>query len=97
MCFSGLLHLPQDERTRLRRRVLLALDLHPRVAIVGTDDAVWYIRYVLLDVWVLEAAADEPLRREDCAGWVCHRLTLGRCADQTLPIVREADDGRRCA
>ena len=40
VCLRRLLHLTEDESTRLRGRVLIPRNLHPRIAIVGLDDLV---------------------------------------------------------
>eukprot|EP00962_Isochrysis_galbana_P043656 scaffold16704_cov112-Isochrysis_galbana.AAC.1 len=92
-----LLHLLQDEGAGLRRRVALAVDLHPRIPVVGPHHAVRHRRQVLLNVRIVEPAADEPLGREEGALRVGDRLPLGRRADQPFAVVRERHHRRRGA
>mmetsp|Transcript_7804 Transcript_7804/g.19260 ORF Transcript_7804/g.19260 Transcript_7804/m.19260 type:complete len:321 (-) Transcript_7804:66-1028(-) len=90
-----LFHLPQNERTRLRRGVLLPLRLHPRVAAITPHDLVRAALHVLLHVRIIEAAADESFGREDCVLRVSHRLPLGGGADKARAVVDEGDDRGR--
>ena len=74
----GLLHLLQHESRDLRGRVLLALRLHPRVAIRTFDDLERHQLGIALDEFVLEPPADQPLDREKCVRRIGHRLPLRR-------------------
>ena len=86
------LQLLEDHRRDLRRRVLLAADLHADVAVGAGDDLVRDDRLLLLDLGLL--AAHEALDREDRVLGVHHRLALGHRADEALAGVGERDDGR---
>ena len=93
----GLFHLLQNEGGNLRRRIALALDLDPGVAVRGTDDLVGNELLILLHHRVVVAPADQALDRKNRALGIGDRLTLGRLADQPLALVRKSDDGRRRA
>ena len=95
--FRGLLHLLQDERRNLRRRILLAVRLDPGVAVAGLGNLVRDELLVLLDHRIVVATADQPLDREDGLLRIGHRLALGRLTDEALAIVGECDDRRRRA
>ena len=85
--FRRLLHLLQDEAGDLRRRIGLAVDLDPGVAVDGFADLVGDEFLVLLDHRVVVTAADQPLDREDGLFRIGDRLALGRLADETLAVV----------
>src|SRR5207302_3951404 len=87
--------LLQDHRADLRRRVLLAAGLDANVAVRAFDDLVGDDLHLLRDLAVL--AAHEALDREDRVLRVRDLLALRRRADEPLAVVRERDDGRRCA
>ena len=95
--FRRLLHLLQDEGGNLRRRIGLALDLDPGVAVRGARDLVGDELLVLLHHRVVVAPADQALDCENRALGIGDCLALGRLADQPLALVRESDDGRRGA
>ena len=63
----GLLHLLQDEGGDLRRRIGLAFDLDPGIAVGGPHDLVGDELLVLLHHRVVVAPADQPLDRKDGA------------------------------
>ena len=89
------LQLLEDHRGDLRRRVLLVLGLDAHVAVLAFDDLVRDDLHLLGDL--AELAAHEALDREDRVLRVRHLLALGRRADESLPVLRERDDGRRRA
>ena len=89
-----LLHLHQDPRGDLGRRHLLALDLHPGVAVVGLDDLVRHELDIFLHRVFLETAADQALDGVQGVVRVGHGLPLGGLADQDLIAVRIGNDGR---
>ena len=92
----GALHLLQHLCGDLRRGELLAVALHPGIAVLGLDDLVRHHRQVALHHVVVVLAADQPLDREQGVRRVGHRLTLGALADEHL-AVGEGNDGRRRA
>ena len=61
VALSGLLHLADDERANLTRRVLLAAGLEPCVAVGVLDDLKRDVVDVLLDLGVGPLATDETL------------------------------------
>ena len=89
------LQLLEDHRADLRRRVLLALRLDARVAVLALDDLVRDDRHLLRDLVPL--AAHEALDREDRVLRVRHLLALRGRPDEPLAVLRERDDGRRRA
>ncbi|PWV15654.1 putative heat-shock protein hsp70 [Trypanosoma cruzi] len=92
-----LLHLLQHERTHLRRRVLLAIGiLHPRVAVAAAHDLVRHVLDVVLDVRVLEAAANQSLHSKEGGLRVCDGLALCCEADELL-LALEGNNGWRGA
>ena len=97
ICFRRLLHLLQDEGRDLGGRILLAVDGDPRVGVGTADDLVRDKPHVLLADGIVERPPDQPLDREDGALGIGHGLPLGRLAYETLAIVSERDDRRRCA
>ena len=94
---SGFLHLLEDEGGDLRRRIILAASLDPRVAIRALDDLVGHQLGVLLGDRIVEAAADKALHRENGVVGIGDRLALRRLANETLAVLGESDDGRRRA
>jgi hypothetical protein len=96
---GGFLHLLEDEGGNLRRAVILAARLDPRVAVGPLDDLVRDELGVLLGDRVVEAAADQPLDGEDRIVGVGNRLALCRLSDQALAVLCECDHrrGRACA
>jgi hypothetical protein len=90
---GGLLHLLQDLGGDLRRRHLLAVDLHPGVAVVGLGDLVGDHLHVALHHVVGVAAADQPLDGEQGVLRIGHRLALGGLADDDLAVLGVGDDG----
>ncbi|KAI3484158.1 hypothetical protein L1887_52864 [Cichorium endivia] len=91
---SGLLHLADDESTDLRGRVLLATGLEPGIAVGVGNDLEGDVVKVLLDLLVLELAADETLGGEKGGLGVDDSLALGGKTNETLAILGEGDDGR---
>lgn len=89
---SGLLHLSEDETTDLRRRVLLALGLEPRIAVGVLDDLVGDLLDVALDLDVGELATDKTLGGEEGVLGVDDGLALGGNTDKTLALLGETDD-----
>ena len=92
-----LLHLAEHEGARLRRRVLLPIHLHPRVAAGAAHDAVRARGKVLLDVAVLKAPPDQALGREERPFRIRDCLALGGRAHEACAVVHEGDDRRRRA
>ncbi len=90
---SGLLHLADDESTDLRGRVLLATGLEPGIAVGVGNDLEGDVVKVLLDLLVLELAADETLGGEKGGLGVDDSLALGGKTNETLAILGEGDDG----
>ena len=88
-----LLQLLQDHRGDLRRRVLLAAHLDPRVAVAAAHHAIRHARDLGADL--AELAAHEPLDREHRVLGIGHRLALGDLADEPLAVLGEPDDRRR--
>ena len=89
------LQLLQDHCGDLRRRELLAVGFHARVAVGSGDDLVGDDRLLLAHLGLL--AAHEALDREDRVLRVGDGLALGDGADETLAGGRERDDGGRRA
>jgi hypothetical protein len=92
--FRRFLHLLQDDGRDLLRRVTLAVDLHPGVAILpltilyGTS---------FLSFSTIGSSKRRPISRliaNSVSGRVGDALTLGRQADKALAVVREGDHGR---
>src|SRR5258705_1091655 len=77
----------QDLCADLLRRVLLAAHVEPGGATLALDDVeadrLGFLRYLV------ETAADEPLRRVDGALRVHDRLSPGQLPDQRLAVFRE--------
>ena len=89
---GGLLHLLQDGRGNLRRRVQRAADLHAHVVARLRDlegDALRLLPHLV------ETAAHEPLDGVHGVLGVGDHLVLGRLAHQALVAVRVGHDGRR--
>ena len=93
---SSLLHLLEGETTNLRRRVLLATSLHPRVTVGVLNDLVGDLLQVTLNLGVGELATDETLGGEQSVLGVDNSLTLGGNTDQTLTILSKSDNRRCC-
>ena len=87
------LQLAQDHGGDFGRRVLLAADVDPHVAVAGLDDLVRDEPDLAQDLVV--AAAHEPLDREDGVLRVRDRLPLGDLADEDLAFLGEANHRRR--
>ena len=64
------------------RRILLAVHLDPGVAVAAGDDLVGDDLLVLVDLGVVEAAADQPLDGEEGILGVGDGLALGGLADE---------------
>ncbi len=92
---GGRLQLLQHHRGDLRRRILLAADLDPRVAVVRLHDLVRNARRLLGDLAVLPP--HEPLDREHRVLGIRDRLPLRDLAHEPLAVLRESDDRRRGA
>ena len=97
MGLRRLLHFLQDEGGNLRRRILLAVDVDPRVAVGTANDLVGDERHVLFADRIVELPPDQPLDREDRALGIGHRLPLGGLTHETFAVVGERDNGRRRA
>ena len=95
--FRGLLHLLQDECGNLRRRIALALDLDPGVAVTGARDLVGNELLVLLHHRVVVAAADQAFDGKNGAFGIGDCLAFGRLADEPFALVGESYDGWRGA
>ena len=93
---GGALHLLEHLRGDLRRRQLVAVGLHPGVAVLRLHDVVGHHGEVALHHAVAELASDQALDGEQRVGGIGDGLALGALADQCL-AVREGDDGRRGA
>ena len=89
------LQLVKKHRGDLRRRILLAADLHPRIAVIRLHDLVRHAGNLLRDLAV--RPAHEALDRKNGVFGVGDGLPLGNLADQPLALLRESDDGRRGA
>jgi len=87
----GLLHLLEDHRRDLGRRVPLALDVdRGHVVPAGAHlvgDALGLFRHLA------DPAPHEPLDRENRVLRVGHRLALGYLAHQPLAVLGERNDG----
>ena len=88
----GLLHLLEDHRGDLLRRVELAVDVHAGGIVLATDHLVRHPLDFLRDHIV--GFAHEPLDGEDGVVRIGDGLALGRVADLALAAVGECDDGR---
>ena len=95
--FRGLLHLLQNECGNLRRRIALALDLDPGVAVRGARDLVGNELLVLLHHRVVVATADQAFDGENGAFGIGDCLPFGRLADEPFALVGESYDGWRGA
>ena len=87
---GGLLHLLKDHRRDLGRRVALALDLDGGDVVLAGDDLIRNALDLVLDLAHL--AAHEALDGKDRVLRVGDGLTLGDLTDETLAVLREADD-----
>ena len=91
----GLLHLLEDHRRDFGRRVPLALDLDGGHVVLAGDDLVRNALGLVLHL--AHPAAHEALDREDGVLRVGDGLALGDLADESLAVLREADDRGRGA
>src|SRR5882757_8872123 len=89
-----LLHLHEHARGDLLWGHLLALDLDPRIAVVGAHDLVRDHLDVPLHDLIVELTADETLDRKQRVLWVGHRLALRRLTDEYFAVLAECDDRR---
>src|SRR3546814_11325833 len=76
----------------LRRRIIFVAGLDPRIAVAALDDRIGNQLGVLLGDWIVEAAADQALHRENGVFGVGDGLALRRLADQALAILRKGDE-----
>ncbi len=92
--FGVLLHLGQDHRRDLLRRVGLVLhgDANTHVALRPLLDGVRQAVAVFHGLRIVEMAADEPLHGKNCVFGVNCGLALGGLADQPLAALREGDN-----
>jgi len=88
------LDLHQHAGGNLRCGHLLAVDIHPGVAVVGLDDLVGHQLDVFLHGVFGEAAADQTLDGVQGVLRVGDRLALGRLADDDFAVLGERDHGR---
>ena len=96
IAFGGFLHLLEREGRNLRRRIIFAACLHPRIAGLALDDRIGDETHVLLRHRIVETAADKALHRENRILGIGDGLALGRLTDQALAILGEGHDRRRC-
>jgi len=94
IALGGFFHLLKDEGADLRRRIILAARLDPRVAVAALDDRIGDEFHVLLGHRIVEAAADQALHRKNRVFGVGDGLALRRLADQALAILCKGDDRR---
>jgi hypothetical protein len=92
---GGLLHLLQDHRRDLGRRVALALDLDGDEVVRAARDLVGHA--LRLVAHLVRLAPHEALDREDGVRGVGDGLALGDLPDQALAVLGEGDDRRRGA
>jgi hypothetical protein len=90
----SLLHLGEHARGHFRRGHVLALRLHPGVAVLRGDDLVRHHGDIALHDLVLELAADEALDGEQGVLRVRDGLPLRGLPHHDLAILREGDDRR---
>ena len=95
--FGGFLHLLQDERADLARRIGLTLGFDPGIAVFAADDGIGNHAFVLLDDGIVETAANQALDGKERIFRVGHALALGGLAHQAFVFVAEGDHGRRGA
>ena len=86
------LQLAEDHGGDLGRRVLLASDIDPHVAVAGLDDLVGHELDLAQNLVV--ATAHEPLDRKDRVLRVRDGLPLRHLTDEDLAVLGEADHGR---
>ena len=91
---SSLLHLSDDERSNLGRRVLLSSRLEPGISVGVLGDFERNIVDVLLHLSVGVLSTDETLRGEEGVFVVDDGLSLGGESNESLSFFREGDDGR---
>mmetsp|Transcript_141514 Transcript_141514/g.451996 ORF Transcript_141514/g.451996 Transcript_141514/m.451996 type:complete len:354 (+) Transcript_141514:1391-2452(+) len=87
-----LLHLPEHKGRDLARRISFSTHLDPSIIVPAADHLVWQILHVLLCGLLVEASADQPLRRKDRVLRVRHCLPLRGHADQALAIPGHSHD-----
>ena len=87
----------KDDSGNLLRAVDAPLHLYARVAVRRLDDLEGRGLARALGLRLFELATDEALDGVDGVGGVGDGLALGDLADESLALVREADDRRRCA
>ena len=90
---GGRLQLLKNQRGDFRRRVFLAADLDPRIAVVGLHDPIGDARGLLRDLAML--APHEALDREDRVVGIGDGLALRNLTDQPLPVLGESHHRRR--
>ena len=88
-----LFQLPEDQRGNLRRRVLLAAHVDPRVPVGRPCNLVGHAGRFGRHLVVF--AAHEALDREDRVLGVRHGLPLGDLPDEPLAVLGEGHHGRR--
>ena len=91
--FGGFLQLGQNHRRNLGRRILLALNLDARVAVVARDHLIGHQLHLFAHF--VEAASHEALDRINRVFRVGDRLALGHLAHQPLAALGERDHRRR--
>ena len=92
--FGGLLHLAEDERTDLTRRIFFATGLNPSIAVVAADDLVGHHPFVFRHQRIIEPAADQTLDGVKRVARVGNRLALCALADKPLAAVAKRDHAR---
>jgi hypothetical protein len=76
MCLGGLFHLAESHGTDLRRRVLLALRLDPRVAVGRANHLVRQMLHALFSLLVVKLAANQTLHGMNSVLRIGHGLLL---------------------
>ncbi len=94
IAFGGFLHFLKDESGNLARGVFLAAGLDPGVTIIRLDDIIRNHFPIFLGGLVIKPPPDKALDRKKCVLRIGDTLTLGRLADESLPVFREGDHGR---
>ena len=89
VALGGLSHLGQDHRRDLLRCevLLLALELDLADWLASLlNDLEGEVLHVGLNLSIVELAADQALRVEDCVDWVHRDLVFGGISDQTFGV-----------